>query len=343
MGSTLYTHGSDKNLYVRMLGKYLVRPYPQPKHKSYPCNPPGEARHLERIPFIVAMDDSGNPQLAATHRDADFLTPVFFRREVLQKYYNHPRLYRVEPALIRHLDLWILEYGVNRTGLVHAWLGDLWQSLPSEEQIYWRSFNVVPSGGLEGSFFINQIEGGFADTDREDHRFIKARDALENAWNARFGFPLFRPIPMHEAYIVSALHIPVSGERREFNEQIGYLAKVMVEALNKADIEKAITRQHRLLDEQGHKKASIATLEVFVGESLPAPEAVAFCSQLRLIQTLRSKLPAHLTSESEMASVLEKSGLDAKIPLPEVFAALLGDLRQAIEAVLPSLHPPRTS
>jgi hypothetical protein len=303
-----HARDGDTNLYVRMLGKYLVRPYPQPKHKSYPRRPHGEGEKVERTPFIIGNDESGNPRVAETHRDADFLTPVFFRKDVLQKYYNHPRLYRVEPTLIRHLDFWILDYGVNGAGFVHAWLGDLWQSLPFEEQVYWRSFNVVPSGGLEASFFINQIEGGFADTEREDHRLIKARDALDHAWNARFGFPLFRSIPTHEAYIASALHIPTSAERREFNEQIGYLAKVMVEALNKAEIEEAVTRQESLFDEQGHKKPSIATLEVFVGEHLPNPDAAVFCSQLRLIQTLRSKLPAHLTSESEMVSVLEKNG-----------------------------------
>lgn len=325
------------NAFVRMLGKYIVEPYAEPKHEGYRRQKQEEDADEPKVPIIVGTDDNGNPIKASSFLDAEFLTPVFFRRDLFQRFYNNPRLYKVEATLIRYVDQWSIDYGINNSGLVHVWLGDFWETLPYEEQLQWRSFNVVPSGGLEDSFFKNQIAAQFADTEREDYRLIRVREELNRTWQARFKFPLFRPIPQHEIYVLSSLHIPTSAELREFSEQISYLAKVMVETLDKRQLEQQVVSKEKLIDEKGQRKASIATLEVFLSDHHPGESGEAFCQQMKLLQSIRSKLPAHLTSKDDFASILAKGGFRPEIPLPEIFAAMLGALRRSMEKLAESL------
>jgi hypothetical protein len=319
------------NALVRMFGKYIVRPYVEPKHEAYKSQKREVDAEDERVPLIIGADDNGNAVEARSDGDAEFLTPVFFRRELLQRYYNNPRLYKVEPSLIRYIDQWGIDYGINDSGLVHVWLGDFWQTLPSEEQLYWKSFNVTPSGGIEASFFQNQIAAEFADTEREDYKLLRAREALDDAWQRRFKFRLFRPIPHHENYVLSSLHIPTSTELREFSEQISYLAKALVEALDKARLEQEVTAKENLNDDKGQKKASIATLEVFLSERNLDKSGEPFCQQLRWLQSVRSKLPAHLTSRADLTALFAKGGFSSEMRLPEIFTEILAVLAEAME------------
>jgi len=322
----------DTNLFCWLLGKYLVRPYIEPKHKSYRSLLDRDSDGSSKVPFIVGRDESGQPVIASTHRDAEYLTPVFFGKALLEKYHNNPRLYRVDERTIWYLSEWCIAYGLNDAGLVHVWLGDLWRDMPYEEQQYWASFNVLPAGGLEPAFWTTQMEAEFAESDRMDRRLLRAREALADVFNSRFGFHLFRQIPTDEQFILSNLHVPHSPELREFNEQISYLAKLFVEALDKDAIEAGVRSRQELLDKDGNKKASIQVLEIFFHDA-GIIEGQPFCEQLRAVQSIRSKMPAHLTSRPERIKLFTKLGLESGRSLPEIFYKLLERLLSTIEAL----------
>jgi hypothetical protein len=320
------------NLFCWLLGKYFVYPFSEPKHKSYRRLLKRHTEEPPKIPFIVGKDRSGQPVTASSHQDADFLTPVFFKKSLLEKYHNNPRLYRVDERTIWYLSEWSIPYGLNQAGLVHVWLGDLWRDLPYEEQQYWRSFNVNPSGGLEPAFWATQMEAEFAESERIDQRVLRARKALEEAFSSRFSFPLFRPIPKEEQFILSNLHVPHSPELREFNEQISYLAKLFVEPLDKDAIEAGVTAKQDLVDDKGNKKASIQVLEIFFRDTEVA-QGQAFCDQLRGLQSIRSTMPAHLTSTSDRGKLFTKLGLNDARGFQENFYKLLERMFQTITAL----------
>ncbi len=134
-----------------------------------------EEREQERDypTFIYALDPETGQPLAHTcdpgqlgaYSDKDgtrlhFLNPTYFKREVLQPYAAEPSRYRLSSSRLSCLDLWGLDLSFNGANLVEVYLGDLGQSLPSDEWGHWRTHNVPPEGEMdEGRFrrdFLNQ-------------------------------------------------------------------------------------------------------------------------------------------------------------------------------------------
>ena len=76
-----------------------------------------------------------------------YLTQVFFRRLVLDKYRSEPSKYRVDDGHISCGDLWSLRIDNNHSDYVIVLLGDLGR-LAVNEQAYWNSHNKSPDGGL---------------------------------------------------------------------------------------------------------------------------------------------------------------------------------------------------
>lgn len=126
--------------FSRLLGKHLVMSLDQ-----NPCLEDDE--HRGPFPeFIYAVDQTTGQPLRYTCDESqlsnnfsmiegapDYLTPVYFRREVLTKYAQQPEIYQVEKRMLRCLDLWHLSLDINPEGLVEVYLGDLGEYLPPEE------------------------------------------------------------------------------------------------------------------------------------------------------------------------------------------------------------------
>ncbi|WP_257144823.1 hypothetical protein, partial [Bacillus cereus] len=114
----------------------------------------------EYVNFTVGINGDGkeveftsNPDQLANYFGANpeaphYLTPIYFSKEVLAKYYLKPELYEVNDGHIRCQGLWMLHIdNLNKGDYVSAYLGDLGK-LPYKEQVYWKSFNIVSDGLL---------------------------------------------------------------------------------------------------------------------------------------------------------------------------------------------------
>jgi len=137
--------------FSRFLGKDILPPFKEPKHKDY-MSLKGETQK-EYVEFIIGIDEEGDPIEHTCNPDelnSKYLTPVFFKREVLKKYYDNTSKYSVEHNYIRCGYLWSISYGINDCGLVHVWLGDLGR-LPYNEQLHWKQYNVPPEGNISES------------------------------------------------------------------------------------------------------------------------------------------------------------------------------------------------
>ena len=75
-----------------------------------------------------------------------YLTPVFFRPEVLSKYYAEPQKYSVEDGYLRCGGLWGLQVDNDHSDYLVVFLGDLGRDLSENERSYWLSFNIPPGG-----------------------------------------------------------------------------------------------------------------------------------------------------------------------------------------------------
>ena len=142
------------------------------------------------------MDENGDeiaytsdPKALANFFDANpnephYLTPVHFRKQVLDKYYQQPSKYSVEDSLLHCGRLWVMAIDNQHDDKVCVWLGDLGRDLPYQERLHWRAHNIPPSGSMSEIFYKRQILARNVDSDRPDFlfkvRYHELKEACKN-------------------------------------------------------------------------------------------------------------------------------------------------------------------
>jgi hypothetical protein len=231
----------------RLLGKTLIRC--RARRREAPFSSRGPQTYCE---FIIGVDELGGPikhtcnpeKLAGSGKNpgaAGFLTPVHFRREVLQKYYDNPQKYEVSDANIQCGGFWSLRIDNDRPDRVIVWLGDLGR-MSDSERLHWQHYNVIPEGGISRTSLLRNIHGQFADPQMPDLVFKHLYPTINSTWKAKFGFPLFLPLRDEDKHVFQTLRVPLSDNRAEFDGQILSLAKLLVDSLNEKGIEKEIEK-----------------------------------------------------------------------------------------------------
>lgn len=322
--------------FSRLLGKDIVRPYDEPTNTDYLWLAGKPQRKFAS--FLIRIDERGREiegtcdenilNKSTDPRTPHFLTPVYFRSTVLQKYRDNPRKYSASSYVVSFLDQWEITIGINKEGLVHVWLGDLGR-IPYEEQLHWKVHNVPPSGGFNEEVYRMQLlaEG----VELKDPVFLlhKAREDVNQKAQMKFGFSLFRRLTDADAYVAKSILVPTSNEQKEFDDQLVYLAKYLVDSLNKSELEARVSWKPKNENENTHT----AFLKAFLIERLRcSPEfSKQVVDGLRALQSLRSKSAAHLKS-NEYHDVLAKLGMAESTPRQQ-FLKLIGLLNGALVAI----------
>lgn len=283
--------------FSRFLGKDTLQPFKEPVHEDYKFLKGKEEKKYEN--FIIGVDEDGNQiehscdpdrlsNFFGANPDAPhYLTPVFFKREVLRKYYDHPSKYSVEDNYIRCGYLWGMRYGQNPSGLVHAWLGDLGE-LPHNEQLHWRQFNVPPEGGLGNATIRRELLAEFADPDEITHIFKYEFGKFSEYWASKFGWNLFLPLREDDIHFIKSLHVPTSEDHLEFDQQILALAKVLPDSINESELKKLIRKSVT-----GSNKIKLFKEVLISYFDVEKTQANEILQPLRDIQSLRSSGAAH--------------------------------------------------
>ena len=167
IGSQLYWRRiiSNRNVFGKefetlslLLGKAIIAP---PPRESAGIRPFAKDNKKPDVAFIVDVDQNGNEFEYTSNPDEldnyfganpgayHYLTPVYFRREVLAKYFSEPERYSVSDGRLRCLGLWSCHIDNDLDSYVVVFLGDLGRALPYEERLHWRQFNMPPEGGGE--------------------------------------------------------------------------------------------------------------------------------------------------------------------------------------------------
>jgi len=273
------------------------------------------------IDFIIGLDEHGadisytcdesrlGNYFGKNPDSPQYVTPVFFKKEVLSKYYAQPGKYSVEDGSVSCGGLWSLRMDNNDPKSVMVLLGDLGH-LSHTEQSYWRTFSVA-SGKMSRTAFARSFEGEFADPENPELLFKQKFGVFQGKWEEKFGWKFFKPMTEGDAYYIKTLRVPLTNEQREFDEQVLTLAKILIDSLNEKELSKGLT-----LAKENPK--GLDKLEAFL-----AARDIKFTQMefLRKLQELRSAATAHRKGK-RYEDVKEFFGIGQK-DFPLVFEDIL--------------------
>lgn len=237
----------DKPTFSRIIGKKLIPGMPKEKSGIWPYE---EEEIYED--FIIGIDENGEPLYYTCDPDKlsndfgknpdapHYLTPVFFSRDVLTKYYSKPDIYSVEDGYLRCGGLWGLQIDNNHDKYIVVFLGDLGRDLPKAERTYWKSYNVPPDGTISSVNWKRSFEARFSDPKKADLYFKYYFDIFKKDWYEKYGWYLFKPLHEKDKHYFRILRVPLTNEQHEFDEQILALAKILIDSLNEKEIESQI-------------------------------------------------------------------------------------------------------
>jgi len=306
----------------RLLGKKIIRPPEIAKCGVWPYETKDERHEI----FIIGTDDQGDPithscdesglanYFGANENSPHYLTPVWFTKDVLLKYYNNSEKYSVEDGYLRCGSLWGLQMDNHLPEHVAVYLGDLGSDLDYSEQVYWRHFNVSPiSANTSNTNFARSFAAQFSDPTASDLLFKQKYAAFSEKWEKRFGWPIFRPPHQADLHIFKQCCVPLTDNQGEFDNQILFLVKMIVDSLNDAALVAALGGP--LPEEK-----SISKLKRWL-EVNAYPDTDRDIETVRTLQDLRSSGAAHAKG-SRFEKIRMRLGLD-KNSRQEVFRQLL--------------------
>jgi hypothetical protein len=276
----------------------------------------------EMEPFLTALDKTTGERIESRHPPASFMTPVFFKAEVLDRYYADPEHYRVDRVTLNAGGMWSLRIAHTGDGHIHAWLGDLGH-LPRAVQQHWRRFAAaydkgVPEWRLQRDFHGSFVEAPGTDAIDALHAAIaNVNDAAQELANE----DLIREPDELNRDRVRTLHVPFYNSIPAFQTAIetvallvnGNISIAFLDAVNAPKADGALNRLAAWISDNRTTKLA---------------EAKELLGGLYAVQALRSTIAAHRAG-AEAEKVLERAQVDLE-HLPAGF-------RRRIEVVVESL------
>lgn len=289
-------------------GKTII--HPDKKLKNYHF----DYENAKYEEFIVGYDKDGQFILKDCSKTNDkLLTLTFFKKEVLNKYYNEPDKYDVDGFGVSS-KFFSLKIDNNVDDYVPVFLTEL-GILSRKEQLHWKQYNIPPQKGVSSTFYNTMIEGNWAEyPDTPDLYFKHKYESFNEKWEQKFGWKFYKPLSKEDTFRFTSLHIPTTNNVKSFCEQILSLSIITIDRLNEEEIKKQTEKsvsnvkafKKTLVDNkidvpynvviQDKPERGLAKLEKFLEKNaVTLPEMNTF---LRTLYDLRSGLLAHSFSDS---------------------------------------------
>ena len=322
---TSHRHGFRSE--SRLRGRKLIKPLE--KSKSGFGDFAEEPKYVE---FIIDINEDGdeinytcNPT-KLNHNGSNpgapsDLTPVHFRKSVLDKYYSEPSKYTVEDSMLRCALLWSIQIDNHSPDRVIVLLEELCL-LPHTEQQHWKTHNIPPEGDVSSTFYKRNVEGEWVSSDQPDILFKQSYEQLQQACNEGLGWQLLRPLHSSDDHHLKSLRIPATDEQSDFDELVLSLTKVLIDSLNQKELKRLISlkeEQNLTLDQKKNLK-EIDCLEIALN-SCGVEDAAGHITFLRKLQRLRSRGSAHRKG-SNYQKIAKDFGIEDQ-NLRKVFAGIL--------------------
>ena len=319
---------SDARVGSLVFAKRILPAPPQETCGIWPWDEDDAADYPE---FIIGEDEYGKPvkytcdpdRLAnyfGKNPDAPhYLTPVFFKPEVLQKYYDDSNLYTVSDGHLSCASMWGVKIDNGNPNCVVVFLGDIGRDIPASHRTHWLSYNVSPTQRMSDVGVRRAFFGQFADSENPEHRFKLAYDQLQSSWEEHWGWRLHRKAEGQDAGVLQRLRIPVNDTDAELRAQLINLALVLVDYLNEKQVASYLS------DTKGDK--GIAKLKKFL-EAQSYQHTERDVRLLQRIQRMRSRIAAHSSGSSGQVYLEEELGNDTP---QEYIARLMTEATQMLD------------
>jgi hypothetical protein len=300
--------------------EYVIGLHPvtgEPIRESYPGEP------HER----TAWEGAGND---------NFLTPVFFRREVLDYYLDDPKHYDVSPVQVQAGGMWSIPIAITDRGNVQVWLGDLGR-ISDRAQRHWQQYNIPDDDDVPDWRRRRDLNAEWVETPR-DSAVDRVRQAIEDCNEAAVGYcgePLYADIKGMNAQRLKTLRTPLNSSLPAFQYHVTTLAILVVDHLSSeffAGV--AAPKGSSSLNRLAEWLESACQLDRGAARDL--------IGGLYAVQAVRSEAGAAHRAGETAGAVLERAGIDPE-DLPAGFERLALGVVAALETVRQKISelPPR--
>ena len=278
--------------YSILMGKRILLPKPVEECGYEPYSRNEENEYPE---YIIGIDEYGEPRsytsnpaklsnyFGANPGAPHYLTPVFFKKEVLQRYLSRPNIFSVEAGYLRCQSLWGIE--IEHKDMVSVYLGDLGRDLPVQEHSHWKQYNIATDARLSTNAVKRDFLCAFTQPEISDLKFKSNFKQFVNTWREQYQWDLFLPLSQNDEYNFKTLHLPITDGQEEFDHLVLSLVKTMIDSLNEKEIVKQFKNPTDL-------KGGISKLEYWLSE-LNFPDYQQQIKFLRNLQELRSTGTGH--------------------------------------------------
>jgi hypothetical protein len=289
-------------------------------------------RFCEGVPFLYdRIDQQYIPGLA--HAEDGFLTPVFFSKDILTYFYNHPD-YAVSFASDTYGTIYTkdcyISFGLNDHSKLIMWLGDL-NDLERKDQVMLQAHNVPSDHSIGCEFYEGQIEAVFTELSQEQ-RLIRTSGEFASAIIERFNHMKAYKMDAEAAELLSQLRRPVHFTEEEFGDSMETMTKLFIERIDIAPM-KTMLRESLGQDELDRKGnlRELKTLQLWSETILKCDQAGSILAPLFVLYDLRvayKHLLPRETAEQKKKSCLQRLSLADGTPLEEMYASLTQQLEQ---------------
>ncbi len=312
----------------RLRGRKLIKPLS--KSKSSFGDFAEKPKYAE---FIVDVDDNGDEvyhtcdpyklkTISGENPDAPWdFTPVHFRKQVLDKYYNETK-YTVKDSRVS-CGLWGMKIDNHHLDKVCVFLKEL-GCLPYTEQLHWRAYNIPPEGGVSETFYRRMVKGERASSDQPDHLFKQSYEQLQKACNECLDWQLLKPLSSEDEYRLQRLRVPVNNEQCHFDDLVQDLQTILIESINVKELKGLLPTAERA-NLKGKRSIEILGEVLSFYSNEDVDRRISF---LQKLQVLRSKGSGHRKG-SDYQKIANYFGVDS-LGQREAFVEIL---KQALDTI----------
>lgn len=206
-----------------------------------------------------------------------YLTPVFFKPEVLDKYRKNP-YFTVSERRLACGTQWGVEIDHVIPSRVMIYLGDLGRDVPENERRHFLEHVMSPTDQkVSQEAFANDILNAWVDPTGPVSQLVLGRKRLDDTWLNVFGWRLFREPHPDDTDMEKLIRVPSGNSREEFDTVIVNLGKYLIEYIDESRLN------------EFSKPGSINKLSEFLNAKGVDADLIA----LRDLQSLRSTSSAH--------------------------------------------------
>lgn len=238
--------------------------------------------------------------------DDGYLTPVFFDKDLLL-YYNNHNEYSVRLSsfssgniYFRNEPLFNWGFGINRSGKIFKWLGDLDADFSHENmKLHLKRFqasNIESDHDVYSKFYLSQIpysvEDAFQGSDNE-YQIFKLKNAFDKVFKDEFSLEFSK---LDIGSLSEYYKQPMIEERHQIFNAYGNLDKYLVENIRKNELKQVILRSG-VSENELKDLGSLKLFEKFMEHVLKIQNFKIVISPLYVLNDLR-QLQSHLAIDS---------------------------------------------